>query len=365
MLDQFFRIFRGFAIDNRGTAQLVCRRTALDLAIATMAILMLYVVVGYSGLGVPVVSWAQSHGLWHVQYVPLAIAMVMLAAAWYGVVHCHQAFDARRPREPDGMLGFAMSSELVECEQAVHQYLADVSHGLRTPLTGILGFADLMKNESRGPVGDAKYAEYIEQIRDDSSHMLTIVDDLLTMSQLDGGVGATDEQPTGVDKTIRAAVRTVLPDNGAAGGRIILQVEPDLPLLRVGEHDLRKMLHNLMDNALRFRRRCEDGPATVAARVDDRGELVISVSDTGIGMAGSDIDMALSRFGRVDNGDGDAVPGAGLGLPLTKALAKRYDARLEIHSERGVGTIVNLRFPADRILTGTVDESAGKAGAAA
>ncbi len=222
-----------------------------------------------------------------------------------------------------------------------------------------------MKNESRGPVGDEKYAEYIEQIRDDSSHMLAIVDDLLTMSQLDGGVGATDEQPTGVDETICAAVRTVLPDNGAGGGGIILQVESDLPLLRVGEHDLRKMLHNLMDTALRSRRRGEDDPVTVAARLEYRGELVISVSDTGIGMAGSDIDMALSRFGRVDNGDGDAVPGVGLGLPLIKALAKRYDAPLEIHSERGVGTIVSLRFPVDQILTGTVEESDGKAEAAA
>ncbi len=310
MLDQFFRICRGFAIDNRGTAQLVSRRTALDLAIATMAILMLHVVVAYSGLGVAVVSWANSLGLWHVKYVSLAIAMVMLVAAWYGVFLCHQAYDARRRRDSDGKRGFEMLPELVEREQAVHQYLADVSHGLRTPLTGILGFADLMKNESRGPVGDAKYAEYIEQICDDSSHILAIVDDLLIMSQLDGGVDATDEQPTDVDEAIRAAVRTVLPDNGAGGGHIILQVEPDLPLLRVGEHDLRKMLHNLMDNALRFRRRREDGPATVAARVDYRGELVISVSDTGIGMVGSDIDMALARFGRVDPGDGKAEAAA-------------------------------------------------------
>ncbi len=116
MLDQFFRIFRGFAIDNRGTAQFVSRRTALDLAIATMAILMLHVVVAYSGLGVPVVSWANSHGLWHVQYVSLAIAMVMLVAAWYAVFHCHQAYDARRRREPGGMLGFEISPELVERE---------------------------------------------------------------------------------------------------------------------------------------------------------------------------------------------------------------------------------------------------------
>jgi len=323
--------------DCRGTAQLVSRRTALDLAIATMAILILHVVVAYSGLGVSVVGWAHSQGLWHVQYASLAVSMFMLAAAWYGVFYCHRAYDVRRRNESDGVVGFDLTPELAEREQAVLQYLADVSHGLRTPLTGILGFADLMKNESRGPLGDEKYAEYIEQIHDDSSHLLAIVDDLLTMSQLDGGVAATEVRPTGVDEAIRAAVRTVLPDNGAGGGRIILQVEPDLPLLRVGEHDLRKMLHNLMDNALRFRRRSEDGPATVAARVDHRGELVISVSDTGIGMMGRDIDMALSRFGRVDYSDGDAA----------------------------LGTIVNLRFPADRISAAAVDQSGGKAAAAA
>jgi signal transduction histidine kinase len=365
MLDQFFRLIRGFVVDRRGTAHLVSRRTALDFIAAAMAIVTPQGIIIYSGADVALAALAHGHGLGSIPEISLAVTAIMLAAAWYGVLNRSRSGRGLRQIQPAAMVDLERAPDLAEREQAVLRYLADVSHGLRTPLTGILGFADLMKNESRGPLGDEKYAEYVERIRDDSSHMLAIVDDLLTMSQLDGGVAATDERPTRVDEAIRAAVRTVLPDNGAGGGRIILQVEPDLPLLQVGEHDLRKMLHNLMDNALRFRRRREDGPATVAARVDYRSELVISVSDTGIGMVGSDIDMALSRFGRVDHGDGDAVPGTGLGLPLTKALADRYGARLEIHSERGVGTIVNLRFPADRVLTGMVDENDGKAEAAA
>ena len=104
-----------------------------------------------------------------------------------------------------------------------------------------------------------------------------------------------------------------------------------------------------MDYALKYSR--DQGPATVSARVDFRGEIVVTVSDTGIGMLGSEVAVALSRFGRVDDDTVKTTAGTGLGLPLTKALADRYDTRLEIHSEKGVGTVVNLRFPVDRVVT--------------
>ena len=243
--------------------------------------------------------------------------------------------------------GVTVSPELAQRERAISEFLADLSHSLRTPLTGILGFSDLMKNESRGPLGDPQYAAYVEQIRDDSSHMLDIVDDLLAMSRLDFDDDAGDHPPTDVNAAVQAAVRTVSPDDRADGGRIIVQLDKDLPLLRVGEADLRKMLHNLTDNALKYRR--DEGLATVSVRVDFRGELVITVSDNGIGMLGSEVAMALSRYGRVDNRAGritsGATAGAGLGLVGMRERALLSGGSLDAGPRPGCGFQVVAQLP--------------------
>lgn len=234
MFDRFLRLFSGFAVDSRGTARLLSRRATLDLAIATLVIVMVHVAVAYSGLGIAIVRWAYSLGVWDVEQASLTAATILLAAAWYGVALCHGAYDHRRRIRSDNLLGATFSTDVAQGERAVFAFLADLGHGLRTPLPGILGFSNLMKNESRGPIGNAKYAAYIEQIRDDSRHMLSIVDDLPAMSRLDSDAAMADAGPTRVDAAIRASMHTVSPENcsdGGSGGRIILQLDHDLPLL--------------------------------------------------------------------------------------------------------------------------------------
>jgi signal transduction histidine kinase len=231
--------------------------------------------------------------------------------------------------------------------QAKSQFLATMSHELRTPLNAIIGFSELLKGELFGPIGDARYKGYVNDVHRSGKHLLALVNDVLDFSKIDAGHLTLQEDQIEIRETLATSLRMVAGQADSNGVAIEQEIAHDLPILRADERRVRQILLNLLSNAVKFTPR--GGTVRLIAFVDER-EFVVQVADTGIGMAKEDIPRALERFGQLDSDLNRKYEGTGLGLPLTKKLAELHGGRLEIESELCVGTKVTVAFPAERLI---------------
>jgi signal transduction histidine kinase len=231
--------------------------------------------------------------------------------------------------------------------QAKSQFLATMSHELRTPLNAIIGFSELLKGELFGPIGDARYKGYVNDVHRSGKHLLSLVNDVLDFSKIDAGHLTLQEDQIDIRETLSTSLRMIEGQAASNGVAIEQEIAHDLPILRADERRVRQILLNLLSNAVKFTPR--GGRVRLIAFTDER-EFVVQVSDTGIGMAKEDIPRALERFGQLDGDLNRKYEGTGLGLPLTKKLAELHGGRLEIDSELCVGTKVTVAFPAERLI---------------
>jgi signal transduction histidine kinase len=230
--------------------------------------------------------------------------------------------------------------------QSKSQFLATMSHELRTPLNAIIGFSELLKGELFGPIGDARYKGYINDVHRSGKHLLALVNDVLDFSKIDAGHLTLQEDQIDIGDTLATSLRMVAGQAESAGVTLEREIAHDLPILRADERRVRQILLNLLSNAIKFTPR--GGIVRLIAFCDD-SEFIVQVADTGIGMATEDIPRALERFGQLDGDLNRKYEGTGLGLPLTKKLAELHGGRLEIESELCVGTKVTVVFPAERL----------------
>jgi signal transduction histidine kinase len=238
--------------------------------------------------------------------------------------------------------------------RAKSEFLANMSHELRTPLNAILGFSDIIKSETFGPVGSVKYRDYVEDIHQSGKHLLDLINDILDLSKIESGTTDLDDEEIEIAE-IFASVEILVCERARQGGvDLNLDLPARLPPLRADKRKLKQILINLMSNAIKF----TDPGGRVALKVWHRtgSGIVFQVVDNGIGMALGDIPKALAPFGQVDSGLGRKYEGTGLGLPLTKALVEMHSGSLDLQSEVGVGTTATVRFPAERSV---VVETAG------
>ena len=244
--------------------------------------------------------------------------------------------------QPDPALDAAAAAS-----QAKSQFLATMSHELRTPLNAIIGFSELLKGELFGPIGDARYKGYVNDVHRSGKHLLALVNDVLDFSKIDAGHLTLQDDQIDIRETLATSLRMVEGQAGTNGVTIEQEIAHDLPILRADERRVRQILLNLLSNAVKFTPR--GGTVRMIAFVDAR-EFIVQVADTGIGMAKEDIPRALERFGQLDSDLNRKYEGTGLGLPLTKKLAELHGGRLEIESELCVGTKVTVAFPAERLI---------------
>jgi signal transduction histidine kinase len=235
--------------------------------------------------------------------------------------------------------------------QSKSQFLATMSHELRTPLNAIIGFSELLKGELFGPIGDARYKGYVNDVHRSGKHLLSLVNDVLDFSKIDAGHLTLQEDQIDVREVLATSMRMM--EGQAAQIGVILQQEAacDLPILLADERRVRQILLNLLSNAIKFTPR--GGSVRLLAYCEENG-FAIQVADTGIGMAKEDIPRALERFGQLDSDLNRKYEGTGLGLPLTKKLVELHGGRFEIESELCVGTKVTVTFPAERLIERSV-----------
>ncbi len=226
-------------------------------------------------------------------------------------------------------------------------FLAKVSHEVRTPLNSIIGFAELMLQERFGPIGNKRYTGYVEDIHQSGLYALSLLNDLLDISKIDAGKFELNFTAVDVPEIVEDCAASLQPL--AKRSRIVLRTSlaPDLPSVVADPRRLKQILLNLLTNAIKFTK--EGGQVIVSGTLVD-GELRIRVRDNGIGMTRDEIAFAMQPFHQLDTAPRKQT-GTGLGLPVTKALVDANRARLVLSSEPGIGTSADVIFPAERLFT--------------
>ena len=230
--------------------------------------------------------------------------------------------------------------------RAKSQFLATMSHELRTPLNAIIGFSELLLLEALGALGNAQYRGYVEDIHESGTHLLQIINDILDLSKAEAGKLELREEVFHVDEAIGAVRHLLGARIDAAGLSHSVELPADLPLLRADERKTRQVLLNLVSNAVKFTP--SGGHIEITGRFDPASGLVLTVRDTGIGIAPEDLIRVLEPFEQVASSSARSHQGTGLGLPLVKAMIERHGGTLTLESEVGVGTAVSVTFPPHR-----------------
>ncbi len=225
-------------------------------------------------------------------------------------------------------------------------FLAKVSHEVRTPLNSILGFTELMLEERLGAIGNARYKGYVEDIHQSGLYALSLLNDLLDISKIEAGKFELDFTAVDLPELVESCVNSLQPL--ARRERILLRTSlaPPLPAVIADRRRLKQILLNLLSNAIKFTN--TGGQVIVSAKLIEGGELRLRVHDNGVGMTEHEIGLAMQPFNQLDTAPRRQA-GTGLGLPVTKALADANRARLLITSERGLGTSADVIFPTDRL----------------
>jgi two-component system, OmpR family, phosphate regulon sensor histidine kinase PhoR len=238
------------------------------------------------------------------------------------------------------VVGIDDQSRLKRLESLRRDFVANVSHELKTPLAAIKGYVETMLDDPHMPV--ATRDRFMERVRQQTGRLATLVSDLLTLSRLDDDLGMRSEDPCDLVQVLRDTFRDLAP---IAERREIL-LETDIPtepvLIRADRESLRQMAGNLVDNALKYTP--ERGTVTVRLRVAP-GQVRLEVADTGIGLSPGDQERIFERFYRVDRARSRELGGTGLGLSIVKNTAISLGGDIGVSSELGVGSLFWIELP--------------------
>ena len=234
------------------------------------------------------------------------------------------------------ILIFLDVTEREQREVLRREFSANVSHELKTPLTSITGFAELMKE---GMVPKEKMQEFSGDIYRESRRLIDLVDDILQLSRLDEGTADFTKTPVDLYVLAGSVIESLTPV--AQKQSVTLHLSGQHAVVNGVEQLLQEMVYNLCDNAVKYN--VPDGSVTVS--VWQNGPTVtLSVVDTGIGIPYADQSRVFERFYRVDKSHSKEVGGTGLGLSIVKHAAQYHGATLELNSEPGKGTAIAVNF---------------------
>ena len=242
----------------------------------------------------------------------------------------------------------AARDQAERANRAKSAFLATMSHELRTPLNAVIGFSEIIRDHALKLDSESRYAEYAVDIYDSGRHLLDLINDILDVSRLDSGRMELNCNPFSVGDSSRGVAEAMRSDIVAAGLELVIDIPDGLPDFDADERRIKQILMKLLSNAIKFTKR--GGKVTVRVALLQNGDLTLSVSDTGIGMAPEDIPRAVESFQQIDSELNRKYPGSGLGLPLSKAMIELHGGTLGIESRLGAGTTVTVIIPAERRL---------------
>ena len=229
------------------------------------------------------------------------------------------------------------NKEKAAIEQMRREFSANVSHELKTPLTSISGYAEIMMN---GLVKSEDMQGFSERIYKEASRMITLVGDIIKLSQLDENRVELEKQAVDLYQIAQSVVSRL--KERASQAKVTLEIRGEGQIIEGTSQILDEMIYNLCDNGIKYNKAGGHVNVTVGSR---QGCPFVSVEDNGIGIPEEDQKRVFERFYRVDKSHSRRVGGTGLGLSIVKHGAQYHNAQLSLDSEPGAGTTITLRFP--------------------
>ena len=233
-----------------------------------------------------------------------------------------------------------MTTRLKSARQMQTDFVANVSHESRTPLTAIKGMVETLND---GAVDEPETRDrFLKTIESETDRLIRLVNDLLLLSRADSEALNLNREPVDLNRLIRTVTDQLAPQVEAK--RLILKSEdnPNLPLAIVDPDRVKQVMVNILDNAIKYSR---PGGTISFAMVSGDGSILIQVSDEGIGMSSQELSRIGERFYRTDEARSRAEGGTGLGLAIAKALVEAHGGQLNIESVEGQGTTVIFTLP--------------------
>ena len=226
--------------------------------------------------------------------------------------------------------------KILESVKSRQDFTANISHELKTPLTSISGYAELIENH----MIDAEQETHIaQQIRQNSARLLSLINDIISLSELDHSENPRKFEPVNIYKLAEGCCKSLRVN---AEGRNITLTCIGMDTMLSGDRELLgELIENLVQNAIRYN---HDGGWVRVKVSSDNGRAVLSVSDNGIGIPREQQERVFERFYRVDKSRSRETGGTGLGLAIVKHIAEIHNAEISLDSEPGKGTTVTVRF---------------------
>lgn len=241
-----------------------------------------------------------------------------------------------RELEPLSEMLRAQHTDILSAAKARQDFTANVSHELKTPLTAISGYAELLENEM---AGEEQRFHFYREIRKNSDRLLALINDIIKLSELD----RKEKEPSFEEFDLYEAAKECMGElevNAKQRG-ISIMLEGEPCNVRAGKYMIKELIENLVQNSIRYNN--PGGRVAISVRKrEDRAML--SVRDNGIGIPASEQGRVFERFYRVDKSRSKATGGTGLGLAIVKHIVEIHDAKLMLDSAPGVGTTVTVLF---------------------
>lgn len=238
----------------------------------------------------------------------------------------------------------AALAEAQAANQSKQQFLANMSHELRTPLNAIIGFSELMSAEKMGPLGNANYRHYMRDILDAGRHLLSIISEILDTAKMNTGKIEIGHSLISLAQALAECEAVLQPRIAAQQVILTHDLPAALPGLRMDRGHLKRILLNLLGNAVKFNTR--PGRIGITAKMNGDGALQLIISDTGIGIPAGRLDNLFRPFSQVEDSLTRNYDGVGIGLANTRMIIEAYGGSVWLESEVDRGTVAHVIFPA-------------------
>jgi len=231
--------------------------------------------------------------------------------------------------------------ENARSEKIRSEFVANVSHELKTPLTSIQGFLEtLQEGAAENPEVRNKFLDIMAI---ETARLKRLIEDLLILSDIENRRNVSMEQQIHVQQSLQEIISSIMPIAQARGIDVVLTVDPNLKI-QGSEDRFKQMMLNLIENAIKYSR--DGGAVRVSAEmVSETEQILIQVRDQGIGISPEHIDRLFERFYRVDKSRSSKAGGTGLGLSIVKHIANLFEAELKVESQMNEGSVFSVLFP--------------------